>query len=188
LGNHRLNIYVIGGLGPKSYFGLILAFFIIHPYKYTIAPILTRVRAWAEILLWASFGLFLLYIHTSIQLLIYSLRSRQGTGTGICRTLCSPLPLTGMKIVPLNSSRGLKLPYLHPLMEEIPVGDRGPIAIPSPAARGVEQAPPAGATNFSRRCKPRPGEPAPPAVVSHQLREPTPPPGKPRLGEPTPPK
>jgi hypothetical protein len=83
--------------------------------------------AWAEIILWASFDLFLLYIHTTAL----SLGSRQGTGTGIQRTLCSLLPPTGMKIDPLRSPQGLKVPHLHPLMEEIPMWDRGPIAIPS---------------------------------------------------------
>jgi len=47
------------------------------------------------------------------------------------RTFCAPFHPTGMTFGPLRSPRGLKIPQLHPLMDEFPIGDRGsgPVAI-----------------------------------------------------------
>ena len=56
---------------------------------------------------------------------------RRGTGTGRQGTFPPPLHPMGTEIAPLSSPRGLNTYQIHPLMDEIPVGDRGSVAIPS---------------------------------------------------------
>jgi hypothetical protein len=79
--------------------------------------------AWASMFIWASFSLFM-HIH------VYS-GTHRVSGAGMLRTFQAPLHPTGITFDLLRSPRGLKISQLHPLMEEFPIGDRGPITIPN---------------------------------------------------------
>jgi hypothetical protein len=83
-------------------------------------------------------GFFWPYFYTSNC--SFTLGSPPGNGDGDAQNVMLPASPTGMKIDPLTSPWGLKVPHLHPLMEEIPVGDQGsgPHCHPysSPPARG----------------------------------------------------
>jgi len=50
---------------------------------------------------------------------------RRGKGTGRQGTSLPPLHPTGTIFVLLSSPRGLNTPQLHPLIDELPIGDRG---------------------------------------------------------------
>lgn len=74
--------------------------------------------------IWVGPIIGLLLAHTRVP--------RRGMGTGTAGTFQAPFHPTGISTGPLSSPWGSISYRFHPLMDEIPVGDRGPVAILSP--------------------------------------------------------